>query len=204
MYKVFVNNKPLIFIQHVSHEQIVEGDHVVHRSKINDIFSFIKEFEGDQIIKRIFLVDENVDAMWQEFKNYYKQIYAAGGIVKNKHNELLYIFRTGRWDLPKGKVEGLEHIEQTAIREVEEECGISKLNITNHLPATYHTYETRESDVLKTTYWFEMYCDDESEPVPQTEEGIEKVCWLPASSLPDVFKNTFSSIEDLLREYYKL
>ena len=52
------------------------------------------------------------------------KIIAAGGLVTNENNELLMIFRRGKWDLPKGKLDKGETIEECAIREVEEETGI--------------------------------------------------------------------------------
>ena len=122
---------------------------------------------------------------------------------KNQNNQLLYIYRSGKWDLPKGKVEKDEDIGETAIREVEEECGVKNLTIIKELPTTYHTYEDKIGDVLKTTFWYEMYTEDISELIPQAEEGIEKACWLDDSHLKDIYSNTFASIRELLETYKK-
>ena len=49
------------------------------------------------------------------------------GFDENK--EFLLIFRDEMWDLPKGKQEPDEEISKTALREVEEECGISGMDL---------------------------------------------------------------------------
>jgi 8-oxo-dGTP pyrophosphatase MutT (NUDIX family) len=102
-------------------------------------------------------------------------IQAAGGIVEH-NGEFLYIFRRGHWDLPKGKIEAGEKIEQAAIREVNEECGISKLRITKPLPTSYHIYFEEGRHVIKETFWFKMKTEDNLETLkPQLEEGITEI-----------------------------
>ena len=58
-----------------------------------------------------------------------KQILAAGGLVTNAQGEILWIFRRGFWDLPKGKLDDGETIQSCAIREVEEETGIQNIKL---------------------------------------------------------------------------
>ena len=129
----------------------------------------------------------------------YKVIEAAGGLVKNKKGEYLFIFRNGKWDLPKGKIEKGEGIKSAGIREVEEECGITKLKIVKELESTYHIYHQDEKAILKRTYWFEMLCEDESKLVPQTEEGITDVKWLSKKDLQQVNDNTYDSIKGVMK-----
>ena len=54
-------------------------------------------------------------------------VTAAGGMVLNDKDEILFIYRKKRWDLPKGKTEKNETIESSAIREVEEETGVERM-----------------------------------------------------------------------------
>ena len=89
---------------------------------------------------------------WDIFCADYSLIEAAGGVVYNNDNKYLMIFRNGKWDLPKGQLDQNESIKECAIREVEEECGISGLNILNALQDTYHTYEIKGRKILKRTY----------------------------------------------------
>jgi 8-oxo-dGTP pyrophosphatase MutT (NUDIX family) len=109
------------------------------------------------------------------------------------------IFRNGKWDLPKGKLEVAENIQECAIREVEEECGISGLSISKPLQDTYHTYAINEQKILKRTYWFEMKTNFKGGLLPQTEEGITKVCWVNKEDIAEKLENSYGNIIELLQ-----
>ena len=136
-------------------------------------------------------------AINNKFCSKYNIIQAAGGVVFNDYNQLLMIFRNGKWDLPKGKLENFESVEQAAIREVEEECGVSNLKIDIRLDETYHIYTLQDKDILKKTYWFKMYCDNQF-LIPQMEEGISKACWVPKDEIVEKLSNSYANIKDLL------
>ena len=138
-------------------------------------------------------------AMWQVFKEHFKVIEAAGGIVKNKKKEYLLIYRHDRWDLPKGKIDPGETPEEAAVREVSEECGLSGLKLGSQVQNTYHIYEHREKQILKVTYWYLMN-SDQKDLKPQLEEGITDLGWKSASELQALFENTYPNIELLLKE----
>ena len=120
---------------------------------------------------------------------------AGGGLVYNKSGEVLFIFRNGKWDLPKGGIEKGEEIEDTATREVEEETGVSKLLVTKKLQKTYHIFKRNGKYKLKITHWFEMTSDFEGTPMPQSEEGIEKVAWLNPAQIQQALKNSYENIK---------
>jgi len=136
---------------------------------------------------------------WESFCAEYTLIEAAGGLVYNSKSQLLMIFRNGKWDLPKGKLEQNENIEECAIREVEEECGVSGLCIVNALQDTYHTYEIKGKRILKRTYWFEMSTNFKGNLMPQTEEGITKVVWVGKQNIAEKLENSFGNIKELLQ-----
>ena len=125
-------------------------------------------------------------------------IEAAGGLVFNKEEQILMIFRNGKWDLPKGKLEEGENKKQCAIREVEEECGIVGLDIIDKLLETYHTYNLSGKEILKRTYWYKMNTDFDGELIPQIEEGITKVSWVDKGKISEKLKNSYGSISDVL------
>jgi 8-oxo-dGTP pyrophosphatase MutT (NUDIX family) len=110
----------------------------------------------------------------------------------------LFIFRNGKWDLPKGKAESKETINQTALREVEEETGVSGLSITKPLEITYHIFKRLDRYQIKVTYWFKMYSEFDGELIPQEKEGITKVKWIPASKLKKVLSNSYANIKLLV------
>ena len=134
---------------------------------------------------------------WKEFCSDYTLIEAAGGLVYNSDNQLLMIFRDDKWDLPKGKLEVGENIEECAIREVEEECGVEELSIVKKLKSTYHTYKLNGKTILKRTYWFKMNSNYKSKLTPQLEEGITKVEWVSLSEVPSKLENSYGNIKEL-------
>jgi len=136
---------------------------------------------------------------FEKFTTNFDLIVAAGGKVTNNEGKTLFIFRLGKWDLPKGKVEKKESVEQAAIREVEEECGIFQLTVLNHIKDTYHIYELNNKLVLKQSIWYEMKTTDSAKLVPQTEENITDARWMTTKEIENiVLKNTYPSIKEVL------
>ena len=134
---------------------------------------------------------------WESFCAQYILIEAAGGLVYNLDNQLLMIFRNGKWDLPKGKLEPGENIRQCAIREVEEECGVYNLTISKKITDTYHTYELKGDPILKRTYWYMMNSDFDGRLVAQIEEGITKVEWVNEDDIAKKLENSYGNIKEL-------
>lgn len=108
------------------------------------------------------------------------------------------IFRNGKWDLPKGKKEKGEEIESCAKREVQEECGVRNLEITEKLMDTYHIYTHKGKKVLKRTFWYKMKTDFEGELIPQKKEGIRQVVWVKEEKIKEKIKNSYANIRELL------
>ena len=125
---------------------------------------------------------------------------AGGGLVYNKKGEVLFIYRNGKWDLPKGGCDKGEEIEDCSIREVEEETGVRQLTITNRLQKTYHIFKRNGVYRLKITHWFEMKTDFEGELIPQANEGIEKVAWLNPEEIKVALQNSYENIKLLFIE----
>ena len=134
----------------------------------------------------------------------FSRIEAAGGIVRNRKKEYLFIKRLGVWDLPKGKLHKREPVQDGALREVTEETGLTNLAIAKQLPSTYHIYTDRKGrEILKETYWFEMMSYEDQLLVPQLEEDITEVKWFTAGVLDIPLQNTYASLRQLLESYLK-
>ncbi|MFM7728132.1 MAG: NUDIX hydrolase, partial [Flavobacteriales bacterium] len=151
--------------------------------------------------KVIYLRCSDIEKSWSDFSSQFHLIRAAGGVVLNDRNEVLFIYRLDKWDLPKGKVEKNEELDLAALREVEEECSIGNLIIERHLATTYHTYALKGEQVLKSTDWFIMKHAGNESPQPQTIEGITDARWIAPSDWSMVESNTFPSVLDVLRAF---
>lgn len=154
-------------------------------------------------VKELNVFGENIDEIWSEFQKLFRIIEAAGGIVNNSAGEILFIKRLGKWDLPKGKMEKGESREESAVREIEEETGLTNVELVKFINTTYHIYVERNGDkVLKCTHWFEMNFYGEDTSKPQIEEGITEVAWKNAAQIEDeVFPSTFKNIKLIVEEF---
>ena len=190
MYKVFVNDKPLF----LTNEILKETDFQMFLLESIDIEQLIIKMFQNKITKAyLYYPDEK--EMLKKLKEKIPVQKAGGGLVYNKNGEVLFIFRNGKWDLPKGGIEKGEEIDETAVREVEEETGVSKLLVTKKLQKTYHIFKRNGRYKLKITHWFEMTSDFEGTPLPQAEEGIEKVAWLNPAQIQQALKNSYENIK---------
>ncbi|MBN4052027.1 NUDIX domain-containing protein, partial [Cytophagaceae bacterium AH-315-L13] len=185
MYKIYINNNPLILVDFSDVDCAKVSTHIYENPNIQTIKTAVSELEKG-VIDSAVLKSESEDDLLSSVKTQFELIDAAGGIVKNSNGEILMIFRRGMWDLPKGKVEEEESIEEAAIREVKEECGIDSLEIIKALIPTFHTYEMNKQKYFKTTYWYEMRCDDELVLTPQVEEDITEVKWMSTEEVENI------------------
>ena len=156
-----------------------------------------RQFTQSSVLKKL-IINGDEENIWRVFCSMFVYIEAAGGVVWNSQKELLMIFRNQYWDLPKGKIEKGETPEQSALREVEEECGVGKLEILHPLPNVHHLYVQKGKEFLKRTYWFEMNCKDTSAPSPQQEEGITEVRWMSKNEAKKVADKIYPSLRELL------
>ena len=173
MQKIFVGNKPIILTTEVKKE-INFKNFLIDSVGIEKILSTLKKDK----FEAIHLIGSDLDRMLKIFLKFLPNVIAGGGKVLNPSGQILFIFRNGKWDLPKGKAETRETIDKTALREVEEETGIKGLQITKPLEITYHIFKRNNKYQIKKTYWFEMFSDYTGDLKPQLSEGITKVKWI--------------------------
>lgn len=129
-----------------------------------------------------------------------KRIIAAGGLVVNEKNELLLIFRRGKWDLPKGKLDENESIESCAVREVQEETGIQQITLLHLLGKTYHEYFDNwlQEEVIKESWWYVMQASSTEKFIPQTEENIEQIIWADKKRIAICMENSYANVVDII------
>ena len=193
MQKIFVGNKPIVLTTKVESESDFKN-YLIDTVDINKVLHHLKK----EKYKSIRLIGDNEEVLLKKFLRLLPNIVAGGGKVVNSDGKILFIFRNGKWDLPKGKAEQQETIDQTALREVEEETGVEGLSITKPLEITYHIFKRNEQYFIKKTYWCEMFSDYIGDFKPQKKEGITKVKWVGPKKLKKVRKNIYANIEALI------
>ena len=183
--KQILIQKDSLFIEE---EKLIQADSIVAKIK-----------EG---VKTIIILVEDVEKAKSAFFEQFTIIEAAGGIVQNENKELLFIFRRGKWDLPKGKIENNETPEICAVREIEEETGVNNLTLKHKVGETYHIYEERGLSILKISHWFYFVGIGKQTILPQIEEDIAEVKWIPTRNIKEPMANTYKNIKDILSIFF--
>ena len=195
MYQIYINQIELIITESVdqafSNYEQIDYEHF-------DFLSFYNRFRDVPHAGVYVLTTKRAKQLFKKIKLSLRYIKAAGGLVRNEENKYLFIFRKGKWDLPKGKIDEGEKTKAAAVREVEEECGIKVTRLDEKLCKTYHVYDMGRQTILKKTTWYRMRADDQPRLVPQLEEGITEARWLSPGDFDMVKQNTYPMIRDVI------
>ncbi|MBX7242468.1 MAG: NUDIX domain-containing protein [Bacteroidia bacterium] len=174
-------------------------------SWINDFFEF-QTIEKNRLKHATVVVRFENRTELEKFRNvflgFFKTEMAAGGLVQNEKQELLFISTQNHWTLPKGHVEKNEETDAAAIREVCEETGLQNPVITGKLSNSYHTFQKKGKWRWKITCWYQMKADSKENISPQTEENIEAVEWFDKELWEQNTGKTFNQHKKMLREFY--
>ncbi|MDT0552412.1 NUDIX hydrolase [Urechidicola vernalis] len=190
MYTIFIEDIPIYLTENIdfsSKNNFYSKDEIT----IENLLKLAKS----KTVSSIYLYHNDLKELWKEFKWFFKIEKAAGGKVNNEKGEILFIYRFDKWDLPKGKIEKREKKKEAAIREVEEECGISGLEIIEKLPKTYHVFQRNGRETLKITYWYAMKTKFNGELTAQEEEGITDVVFKNKDEIAEALQNTYGNIQ---------
>lgn len=193
MYKVFVNDKPIVLTTEVSKETDFKN-YLLKTVKIGKVIKDLRK----PSIKEARLIGKNEKKLLKKFLKKLPNVIAGGGKVYNEKGEILFIYRNDKWDLPKGKVDRKETIEAAALREVEEETGVKNLKIIKPLETTYHIFKRNGRHRIKITYWFEMKTSYTGKLQPEEIEGITKVEWLNSGQTQKALENSYANIKTLI------
>ncbi|MBM1108013.1 NUDIX domain-containing protein [Aurantibacter crassamenti] len=192
MYKVFVNERPLVLTNNLSDT----GDHkyfLLNEESIQEAITSLRKGK----LSEAYIYHPNQEEILKKFTKRIPLVVAAGGVVTNKEGKVLFIYRNDKWDLPKGKLDKGESIETCAIREVMEETGVKDLRIENFLRTTYHVFKNNGVDTLKEVHWFAMKTYYEGKLKGEKKEGIHKVKWKGPVKIKEALENSFANIRIL-------
>ena len=177
---------------------------LIYDATIATVVDLLKKMT-DKKFKKIYSITitlKRFKYVLKHVKKMFKIIKAGGGVVKNNNDQILFIYRLKKWDLPKGKLDKGETIRDCAKREVEEETKV-KVNLKQKIISTWHTYTRNKKFILKKTTWFKMDCVDDSKMKPQKKEKIEKVEWMNNSTIKEILLNSYKTLNHVMIEYYK-
>ena len=202
--KIYFDDKPLFLCDNIDEtiEPYVHHDDAVFIDELDHhtVKSMIHEMQLPKIHAGVFF-HSDLDLLKKTFFKKFTLIQAAGGLVSNEAGEVLLIHRRGKWDLPKGKLDKGETLEQCAVREVQEETGLEEVKLLKPLLVTYHTYHEGTRFVLKESHWYTMQASKNENLVPQTEEDIHEIVWSAKPALKQYMKQAYPSIVDVLKAW---
>lgn len=176
---------------------------VRYSGKQKHLLQYIDMLEKTSRYDGIIIHSDDYEGLKKDYKGLYKRVTAAGGVVVNPSNQVLFIFRKGHWDLPKGKLDSGESKSEAALREVAEETGVTDLVLKSRVCKTRHTYRQKGQRYLKVNWWYFMTSDGKEKPKPQKEESITKAKWINPGKLLESDPKMYRSIKEVLLHYYE-
>jgi len=156
----------------------------------------LQALENGEIASAVF-VQTDTKRLMEAIKQHFKVLVAAGGLITNPEGEILLMFRRNKWDLPKGKQDDGESLEECAVREVREETGLQQITLTDKITETFHYYPLKDKKMLKHTYWYRMQFTGTELTIPQIEEDIMDIQWIRSENLGKYLKFSSKNIEDV-------
>lgn len=201
MYKIYINDSDIILC-HTEEKERLRTDLapdlvVLYQGQQKALLNYVDMLEKNKKRKSIIIHSSEPKQLKKEFKSLFVVIEAAGGVIFNELNEILFIFRRGSWDLPKGKMDKGETKKQAAIREVMEETGITGVEIVHKIGKTHHMYRDKGRRAIKKSHWYEM--KTHKQPLkPQFEEDIAVAKWMSKDDFLRQDRKVYRSILNVL------
>ena len=130
-----------------------------------------------------------IDESWYKRPPGVSDRTSAGGIVARIEDGRIYVALVGELGLtervlPKGGVEPGESLEEAARREIEEEAGLSSLELIEELGIREHLSYDKVCWI--TTYYF-LFVTEQVEGIPTDVEHHYELAWHPIGALPAIF-----------------
>lgn len=203
MVKIYIQNKPLFLIDSMNAEieDYLQRPTTIFIDEVSPaaVKTMLHELEQPEFYYGVFM-HTNIRELLDAFKAQLEVIQAAGGLVYTEDRDLLLIHRLGHWDLPKGKLDEGETLEECAIREISEETGADKLTLEKPLHVSYHTYQQDGRKILKESHWYLVKAAEKTPLTPQTAENIAQCIWVPIGEIQPYIDGSYASVADVLKK----
>lgn len=200
--KIFLNDTPLILTTdreaYINEYPDTERYNVFTGATLRSFTQALQTVERPGATGAI-IEDVSPAALLGQLEAMYRPIDAGGGVAYNEDDEILMIFRKGKWDLPKGKLDAGEEIDECAVREVKEETGLNSLTLSDKICDTYHIYTQKNEQILKRTAWYKMTGTLADKLKPQKEENIMEARWVKQKDLGPLLKQSYEAVREVLR-----
>jgi len=151
--KIYINNKPLILTTdakaYIAKNPVAQG-YIYFEGAFPRHFRLALQHIGKPGTMGAIIEDFSADSLQEELYELFTPIDAGGGVVMNERDEVLMIFRRGKWDLPKGKCDDGEEIDACALREVSEETGLHQLKLEEKICDTYRRVQPEQTKPVET------------------------------------------------------
>lgn len=200
--KIYINNKPLVLTnsaeKYIAENPIASG-YLIQTGAFSRNFRQAQKHLNNIHSLGAIIEDLSVESLIEGLNEVYQPIEAAGGVVVNPDGGVLMIYRRGKWDLPKGKRDDGESIEDCAMREIIEETGLPELKIVDKICETFHVYAQGGVELLKTTHWYNMKSKKSFELHPQKEENILEARWVAEKKIGLYMHQSYEAVKEVLR-----
>ncbi len=200
--KIFLNDTPLILTTnaeaYINEHQVAERYKIFTGATLRSFTQALQTVERPGAVGAI-IEDVSGDALLGQLEAMFQPIDAGGGVAYNEDDAILMIFRKGKWDLPKGKLDKGETIEDCSLREVKEETGITNLTLGDKICDTYHIYTQKNDEILKRTAWYKMKGTLTDKLKPQKEENIMEARWVHEKDIAPLVKQSYEAVREVLK-----
>lgn len=200
--KIYYNDKPLILTtdkeQYITDNPAAEEYFILNIADVKSFSMAIQQLDKPGARGAI-IEGPTEEILNEQLEIMYHPIDAGGGLVYNEKGEVLMIFRRGKWDLPKGKLDEGETLEECSVREVSEETGLEDLQLRDKICDTYHIYSQNNEQLLKHTAWYKMSGSSEQKLKPQKAENIMEARWVAEADLGPLVARSYEAIREVLR-----
>jgi ADP-ribose pyrophosphatase YjhB (NUDIX family) len=199
--KIYFNDKPLILTTNKAAyvaAHATAADYIAFGGAVTEHFELALNYLESEM-PGVIIEDTDADTIMNQLHSMYHAIDAAGGVAANEEGAILMIYRRGKWDLPKGKRDEGESMEECGIREVKEETGLKTLALGDKVCDTYHIYSQYGETMLKRTAWYKMQGTIKDKLRPQKAENILEARWVRQQDMGPLVAKTYEAIKEVLQ-----